>query len=679
MAGAIATSAFCRLEKRPPVTYVVADFGGRQERVRLGARLAAGGAGEILLVAHHPEYVAKLYLTAQDRQQYEQKIEDMIRRPPNLPPIRQNNTEYVQIAWPTATLRDTAGRFLGFLMPAVDLKAATELENALQRTGRQARNIPEFYGGRVLLAANLAALVAELHSLGHYFTDMKPVNLRFYPQSWYLAVLDTDGMSIAGMKRWPAHQFSDEYIAPEARGQSPEALGIEQDLFALAVIIFRLLNNGIHPYQGIDFGGANPTSLQERINAGLYAYGLQPSRQVGPALASIHEFLEDTTRQLFDRAFLGNYRSRPSALEWKTHLQSLITGNAVIRCAVNPANHAHFSKGCGLCELDRKRAGATTATPAGGRRARQQPPTPTQLTPTIQQPQTPNTPPTPAAATHSPMFPITTQKRSLFFKPYSSAINTVTVVSLYFKSYYIKWLHQTALIRILSMLTVLLAATAIIISFIELAPGPSPVNVGEVPSSTDHKDTGTHVTQSAWDGALGALNAIGGVISWCARFVEMVLLGIWRGVVWIFDAILTIGLWVRDAVLWVISALAAIASGIWYILSGAFWAVVWLLKHLAQAFAYIIESIPSILQGVWAAIVWLFEMLWLALESIYSAVLWAVRIMPSAIEWLWNAIEWIAYAIWVIIKYVFYAVLLVAIILWKILVWIFALFGIAIE
>lgn len=33
--------------------------------------------------------------------------------------------------------------------------------------------------------------------------------------------------------------------------QSCEDMGEEQDKFALAVIIFKLLNNGIHPFSGV--------------------------------------------------------------------------------------------------------------------------------------------------------------------------------------------------------------------------------------------------------------------------------------------------------------------------------------------------------------------------------------------------------------------------------------------
>jgi hypothetical protein len=174
-----------------------------------------------------------------------------------------------------------------------------------------------------------------------------------------MAILDTDGFSINGARRLPARQFSDEYIAPEAQDKKPEQLGLEQDLFALTVIIFRLLNNGIHPYQGVDAGN-HPTNLQERINAGLYAYGCAPHASVEPAPASIHHYFENDTRYLFDDAFQAT-TARPTAEEWRSHLHGLITNKVLAKCAINPKEHAHFTRGCGLCAQDRRMAGARAA------------------------------------------------------------------------------------------------------------------------------------------------------------------------------------------------------------------------------------------------------------------------------------------------------------------------------
>jgi hypothetical protein len=321
-----------------------------------GHPIGEGAAGTIHRVVGEKGVVAKLYKEPKELPEYHKKITGMMAAPPRLAPISFNGRTCVQIAWPMAQVLDKQGGFCGFLMPEVDFQASTELENILQRSARQRKQLPEFYGFRVQLAANLAALMAELHALRHYMVDMKPMNMRFYPSTWYMAILDTDGFSINGTPRLPARQFSDEYIAPEAQRKLPEQLGLDQDLFALAVIIFRLLNNGIHPYQGMG-RDTDPTTLQERIFAGLYAYGLTPHRGVQPTPSSIHEYLEDATRGLLDRAFQAN-GLRPTAEDWFNHLGELIRHKTLVRCAVNRPDHAHFSKGCGLCALEKRRTAA---------------------------------------------------------------------------------------------------------------------------------------------------------------------------------------------------------------------------------------------------------------------------------------------------------------------------------
>jgi DNA-binding helix-hairpin-helix protein with protein kinase domain len=335
--------------------YYIDEQTGKR-RVLLTPAIAKGAAGTIHRVINEPGIVAKLYIDPKDCIEYRDKVAAMISAPPRLPPIEENGREYVQIAWPTAAVTGTRGGVRGFIMPEVDLSSATELENVLQKSMRRRKNLPEFYGGRVLLAANMASLLAELHAIGHYMVDMKPANMRFYPHIWYMAILDTDGFSINGARRFSARQFSDDYIAPEAKGKRPEQLGLEQDLFSLAVIIFQLLNNGIHPFQGVDRkSSGSPNTRQERIFAGLYAYGRAPNPAIGPTAASIHDYLEPKTRELFDHAFLDP-KNRPTAEEWRSHLVDLVTNKKLVRCSANPRDHGHFSRGCGLCALERRMA-----------------------------------------------------------------------------------------------------------------------------------------------------------------------------------------------------------------------------------------------------------------------------------------------------------------------------------
>lgn len=330
------------------VIAVAAD--GRREPVHLAGEINRGGAsGRIDAIDGDPDRVAKIYHDPAKAAAARDRLVAMLARPPNLKPPRLNGVDYVQLAWPDALIEDAAGRLLGFRMPRVALDRAAPLECLLHPAQRRADKLPEDYGLRVFAAANLASVVAELHRLGHYVIDLKPLNFYVYREPMFIAVLDCDGFSIAGpQRRFPAGHFSDEYRCPESAGRRPGDLGEEQDLFAMAVVIFQLLNDGIHPFDGHPAPGASvPSSHQEKINAGLYPYGRRRNPPLLPHALSLYASLEDETQGLFDRAFTAA-SSRPSAAEWRDHLRRLIEGHVLVRCT-KKGDHAHFGKGCGLC------------------------------------------------------------------------------------------------------------------------------------------------------------------------------------------------------------------------------------------------------------------------------------------------------------------------------------------
>jgi len=225
---------------------------GDRRKLSLGALLKSGGAGGVYRLRESSQEVAKIYHDNVDRAYYERKAAAMVKLSPHLPDLVENGKRYVQIAWPEQLLRDDRGRFLGFVMPMVDVQATSELECILQERQARAAGLPVGLGVKITLAANLAAVIAELHKQRHHVIDLKPVNLRFYPQSLYMAMLDCDGFSIQGEgERFDAPQFTPDYLAPEfQRGAIPVAGEEQQDRFALAVVIFQLLNFGIHPFTG---------------------------------------------------------------------------------------------------------------------------------------------------------------------------------------------------------------------------------------------------------------------------------------------------------------------------------------------------------------------------------------------------------------------------------------------
>ena len=325
----------------------------RRASVKLGKRVAGGGAGDIFLVPDHPDQVIKIYRALTDRGAYQPKIEAMLAAPPRDFSFKQLGKKRHQLAWPTALVETKGREFLGFAMPQIDFDSSVSLERMLQKRMREISGLPEFYGYRVSSAYNLAASVAELHAQKHHIIDLKPTNCRIYTDGMMLALLDCDGFSIhSEQQRFTASQFTPEYISPEATGKSPDELGIEQDLFALAVIIFRLLNNGLHPFQAKLASGKSSKTLQEMIVAGHYPYALSGSSTCSPPRQSVHETFPIKIRKAFDQAFLK--KNRPTAAKWRDLLYEFADPSAgkLVRCEVDPNNHAHFGLGCGWCDLE---------------------------------------------------------------------------------------------------------------------------------------------------------------------------------------------------------------------------------------------------------------------------------------------------------------------------------------
>ena len=94
-----------------------------------------------------------------------------------------------------------------------------------------------------------------------------------------------------------------------------EVITEEQDRFALSTIIFRLLNNGIHPFSGIPNIPLNniQSTIQNRIDNLWYAYSIKKEcEQQKPHPYSMHDYFDNETLEMFERAFT-DANNRPSA------------------------------------------------------------------------------------------------------------------------------------------------------------------------------------------------------------------------------------------------------------------------------------------------------------------------------------------------------------------------------
>lgn len=251
-------------------------------------------------------------------------------------------------AWPQALLLGRKGQLLGFAMPLLDIRSHVSLDAVLTRRGRELERLPQGCAWRLQVAINLSKRVAELHERGHSIIDLKPANLLVHRTTGDVSVVDCDGFAVQGSEDcYPAHQFTAGYIAPEAwrAARKPEELSQPQDTFALAVILFGLLDNGLHPFQGIPTTGHEvPSDNQNRIAGGFYPYGIQPHPAISPSPWSVHHGLPRILREAFDRSLTST--QRVTAREWAELLQQAAT--RMQQCRSN-AEHGYWSKQCPYC------------------------------------------------------------------------------------------------------------------------------------------------------------------------------------------------------------------------------------------------------------------------------------------------------------------------------------------
>jgi hypothetical protein len=309
-------------------------------------RIKSGASGTIYKHPIAADKALKLYHD-EEKAKHKEKIALMVRVKYGHP-----HADEFDFAWPETGIVDKAGEFLGFEMPLfgdgwVDLEALMQASEAERDFAIGERE-------RLKIVKNLSRAVKELHSLNVYCIDLKPRNIRVNLTSMAVGIIDCDGMSIVDIGvensgRFYAAKSTPEFWAPENLGRKPSDFVDEaaHDCFALAVIIFMLLNRGLHPFQGYltaDISGAETTV--GKIKNNLYPYGPGNTR-ILPHRDSLYPFWPDEAKRLFDRAFT-NAADRPAADEWFGYFGRLAA--QAEPCPVNPQYHLLLPPvGCPVC------------------------------------------------------------------------------------------------------------------------------------------------------------------------------------------------------------------------------------------------------------------------------------------------------------------------------------------
>ena len=295
------------------------------------------------------------------------KIKTMLHHQPDDLLINLDGQDFIQYAWVKYVIKNGVGQVIGFMMPYVDHDETYSLDTFYDPVlSKRLKPFESALTLRIQLAINLCELIENLHKNKNYFVDIKPQNIKVYKKNHKVVLLDCDGYSInnenGSPNRFDADLISTDYIAPEVTRENlkPSTLGLQQDLYGLAVILFQLLNRGTHPFQGITTDkNISVSTNDERASLGLYAYGLKENWKVKPRSQSIHNLFLDDTRVLFDKSF--ETESRTTAEEWINHFKEILNNKKLELCdKVDRSNkfekdliHIKFNgKECIGCKLE---------------------------------------------------------------------------------------------------------------------------------------------------------------------------------------------------------------------------------------------------------------------------------------------------------------------------------------
>ncbi len=315
-------------------------------------RLGAGGEAEVYEVTERPHSAYKRF--RQPTGARAEKLRVMLDHPPEVVGDGRAGG-HVAIAWPEELVLGADRSVDGFLMPRIDLRVTVPVFQVYNPSSR-AKIAPAFTWRYLLRTArNIAAIVDSLHRAGYVVGDINESN--FLVNRRALAVLvDCDSMQVRDPATGVVHRGGvgkPEFTAPEFQGHDLATVDrtAASDDFALAILIFQLLMEGLHPFAGIWSGGGEPPDVPERMRAGRFPYR-RGGRLSPPPHALDLDVLPPDVRRLVWQAFTAGVRrpsARPTAAQWADALER--ADAALATCDRSP-HHAFSSRrpDCPWCD-----------------------------------------------------------------------------------------------------------------------------------------------------------------------------------------------------------------------------------------------------------------------------------------------------------------------------------------
>lgn len=289
---------------------------GARLEVRLGKALGQGGEGTIYETSREG-LVAKIYFARQLDVQRQEKLRQMVLQDPQIPGL----------CWPQALLYNTAGDWVGYLMPRAE---GRELALTVFHPGRNNSTITAQGWTRrslALIAANIAATFQRMHEKGILMGDINPRNFLVTPQC-AVYLVDCDSYQFGGFS---CPVGTPLYTPPEVH-RSMRAAGVENygyirtednERYSLAVLLFEILMLGKAPYESCN---TNNQDVIDAIIEGNFPYPYrtgedeEEERLRGNIKAPVGKWRQiwSNTTYLVKTGFYNTFtgKNRLSAAEW---------------------------------------------------------------------------------------------------------------------------------------------------------------------------------------------------------------------------------------------------------------------------------------------------------------------------------------------------------------------------
>ena len=244
----------------------------RNNIVRLGERIGGGGEGEVFAVVGQPDSAAKIWNRGGDASKSARKVQIMSQRPAS----RQAGNNGYTITWPDDLLYEySTQRIVGYTMrripgeweKIIDYCSPVAAKDLARKQGQSITPIR-----RRRIAYNLCRAVNTIHQAGYVIGDISDQNV-LVSRNDEVAVIDCDSFQVKDGKGQTLRTDKTrlEFQPPEIQHTGNDVdRNYDHDAFALAVLLFKLLCEGQHPYDCVignsDQYQNHPHRIKDRIS-----------------------------------------------------------------------------------------------------------------------------------------------------------------------------------------------------------------------------------------------------------------------------------------------------------------------------------------------------------------------------------------------------------------------------